>query len=429
MTIRRYLLLLAFTGITLAANGNTADVKGDGVKEDEVKEDEVNAPLLTADEFTACVNRYRDEAKKKGISEETINTALASLTLSDRVLELDRQQPEFTTTFADYLNRRVTVERVEKGRALLAQHRELLNRVSREYGVAPQYLVAFWGLETNYGGFLGRMRVLDSLATLGCDERRSAYFTAELMNALVIIEEGSATAEKMEGSWAGAMGHVQFMPSAFLRYAVDYDKDGRRDLWGSLPDAMASAANFLSGLGWEDGSRWGREVLLPKDFPYLKAGLDSRQPLSKWHELGVRNADGSRLPQADVEAALLVPSGHEGPAFLVYHNFDVIMRWNRSEFYGIAVGYMANRVAGTGQLLHPPPEDAPRLSRQQVIQLQELLNTKGFATGEPDGILGPATRRALGEYQHSIGMVADGFPGREVLVSLGVLAEEEQVGL
>lgn len=405
------------------------NITGANKAEKSEAEDEVIEPLLTAEAFSACVNRYKDEARKKGISEEVINTSLANVSLSDRVLELDRRQPEFTTTFADYLNRRVTLKRVEQGREMLVRHKDLLNRVSKEYGVAPQYLVAFWGLETNFGGFLGRMRVLDSLATLGCDERRSTYFTAELMNALTILDEGAVTVERMEGSWAGAMGHVQFMPSVFLKYAVDYDKDGRRDLWGSLPDAMASAANFLSGLGWKDGSRWGREVLLPKDFPYLKAGLDSRQPLSKWHEMGVRNADGSRLPRADVEAALLVPSGHEGPAFLVYHNFGVIMRWNRSEFYGIAVGYMADRVAGTGQLLHPPPEDAPRLNRQQVIQLQEVLNAKGFETGEPDGILGPATRRALGEYQHSIGMVADGFPGREVLASLGVLAEEENAGL
>ncbi len=416
MTIRQILVLFFFS-VALVAYGNTP--AGD---------EEVVAPLLTAEQFATCVNRYMEAARKKGISEELIATALANVSLSERVLELDRRQPEFTTTFADYLNRRVTVERVEKGRALLARHRELLHRVAKEYGVAPQYLVAFWGLETNYGGFLGRMRVLDSLATLGCDERRSSYFSGELMNALTILDEGAVTADKMEGSWAGAMGHVQFMPSVFLRYAVDYDKDGRRDLWGSLSDAMASAANFLRGLGWKDGSRWGREVLLPKGFPYLQAGLESRKPLSKWHEMGVRNADGSRLPQADVEASLLIPSGHEGPAFLVYHNFDVIMRWNRSEFYGLAVGYMANRVAGTGQLLHPPPSDAPRLSRQQVIHLQELLNSKGFDTGEPDGILGPATRRALSEYQHSQGMVADGFPSREVLVSLGVMLESTQAG-
>lgn len=435
MYLGQYLVLL-LAGIFIPAGvyaTNDAKANETGTNKAEVTSAEVNKAeddtveqLLTAEAFSACVNRYMEEARKKGISDKVINTSLAEVKLSDRVLELDRQQPEFTTTFADYLNRRVTIKRVEKGREMLVRHKDLLNRVSKEYGVAPQYLVAFWGLETNFGGFLGRMRVLDSLATLGCDERRSTYFTAELMNALTILDEGAVTGERMEGSWAGAMGHVQFMPSVFLKYAVDYDKDGRRDLWGSLPDAMASAANFLRGLGWEDGSRWGREVLLPKDFPYLKAGLDSRQPLTKWHEMGVRNADGSRLPRADMEAALLVPSGHEGPAFLVYHNFGVIMRWNRSEFYGIAVGYMADRVAGTGQLLHPPPEDAPRLSRLQVIQLQELLNAKGFETGEPDGILGPATRRALGEYQHSQGMVADGFTSREVLVSLGVLPGAEK---
>lgn len=375
---------------------------------------------LSAEEFAQCIARYKQEGAQRGISDSVLSNNLAQVSLSTRVLELDRQQPEFTTTFADYLNRRVTAERVSKGRALLVQHKELLNRVAKQYGVAPAYLVAFWGLETNFGSYLGRMKVLDSLATLGCDPRRSDYFTGELMAALTILDEGAITAERMEGSWAGAMGHVQFMPSVFLRYAVDYDKDGRRDLWGSLPDAMASAANFLKGLGWEEGTRWGREVVLPKQFSYLDAGLNNRRPLSAWASLGVRNADGSPLPQAAIDAALLVPAGHQGPAFLVYHNFDIIMRWNRSEFYGLAVGYMANRIAGTGQLAYPPPEDAPRLRRQQVIQLQELLNTKGFDTGTPDGIFGPTTRRALSEYQHQQGMVADGFASKEVLLSLGL---------
>lgn len=379
-----------------------------------------SAWAVTSEEFTACVANFKQAAAERGISKSVIDNSLAQVSLSERVLELDRKQPEFTTTFADYFNRRVSQGRIDKGRELLAKHEDLLNRVSREYGIAPQYLLAFWGLETNFGSFFGRMQVLDSLATLACDQRRSTFFTGELMAALNIIDEGAITADAMEGSWAGAMGHVQFMPSVFLRYAVDYDGDGRRDLWNSLPDAMASAANFLSKLGWRDGDRWGREVSLPKNFPYLEAGLNNQRSLAEWREMGVRKADGSPLPKADMQAALLVPAGHEGPAFLVYHNFNVMMGWNRSEFYGLAVGHLADRIAGTGGLLQPPPEDAPRLRREQIITLQTALNSRGFDTGEPDGILGPATRRALSQFQHAKGMVADGFPHRKVLALLGV---------
>lgn len=380
-----------------------------------------SAQAITAEEFQQCLATFTQKARAEGISQPVIDESLAQASLSSRVLELDRRQPEFTTTFADYFNARVNTQRIEQGRKLLAEHGDLLARIADQYGVPPQYLVAFWGLETNYGSFFGRMAVLDSLATLACDPRRSEYFSAELISALRILDEGSITAERMEGSWAGAMGHVQFMPSAFLRYAVDYDGDGRRDLWGSLPDAMASASNFLVALGWETGERWGREVRLPEDFAYSEAGLDTRKALAEWRQLGVRRADGSPLPVVEgMDASLLVPAGHRGPAFLVYDNFSVIMRWNRSEFYALAVGHLADRINGAGGLHQPPPEDAPRLHRDQVISLQTRLNEEGFDVGEADGILGPATRRAISQYQKSHNMIADGFPGREVLTRLGV---------
>lgn len=377
--------------------------------------------FMSAEDFAACVSRLSETAQEQGISQRAIEQSLAKVKYSERVIELDRRQPEFTTTFADYFGKRVTDFRVAQGRALLAQHRPLLEKVAKEYGVPAPYLVSFWGLETNFGSFFGKMSVLDSLATLACDPRRSDYFTRELMSALSIIDEGAVAAERMEGSWAGAMGHVQFMPSVFVRYAVDYDKDGRRDLWGSLPDAMASAANFLNNLGWDEETRWGREVKLPENFSYMEAGLDTRKPLARWSELGVRRADGSPLPRADMEASLLVPSGHEGPAFLVYKNFKTIMGWNQSEFYALAVGHLADRIAGAGNLEQQPPEDAPKLSRDQVIDLQETLNQRGFDTGKVDGILGPATRKAIRNFQNQNDMIADGFPGRELLVKLGVL--------
>ena len=378
------------------------------------------APMLTEAEFASCINTFTVEAKKAGISDSTIRASLTNATLSKRVLELDRQQPEFTTTFADYFNRRVTEQRVAQGRALWATHRALLDRVEQSYGVPAPYLLAFWGLETNFGGYFGNMKVVDSLATLACDARRSTFFTIELMNALRILDKGDIAPEKMLGSWAGAMGNFQFMPSSYLKNAVDYDGDNKRDLWYSKADAFASAAQFLQSLGWIGDERWGREVKLPRNFPFLEAGLKNHKTISEWSALGVTRADNSPLPQANMNASLLVPAGHQGPAFLVYDNFNVIMRWNRSEFYAIAVGQLADQIAGAGKLLQPPPTDAPRLHRQQVMQLQEQLNQKGIDAGKPDGIFGPGTRRALSEFQHQQGMVADGFANKAVLQLLGI---------
>jgi membrane-bound lytic murein transglycosylase B len=317
----------------------------------------------------------------------------------------------------------VTEQRVAQGRALWATHRALLDRVEQSYGVPAPYLLAFWGLETNFGSYFGNMKVVDSLATLACDTRRSTFFTIELMNALRILDKGDIAPEKMLGSWAGAMGNFQFMPSSYLKNAVDYDGDNKRDLWHSKADAFASAAQFLQNLGWIGDERWGREVKLPRNFPFLEAGLKNHKTLAEWSKLGVTRADNSPLPQADMNASLLVPAGHQGPAFLVYDNFNVIMRWNRSEFYAIAVGQLADQIAGAGKLIQPPPTDAPRLHRQQVMQLQEQLNQKGFDTGKPDGIFGPGTRRALSEFQHQQDMVADGFADKKVLQLLGIHAQ------
>lgn len=382
--------------------------------------DENTATPNPESDFPACIALLSEKATTAGVAPQVIDTSLGRAKFSARVLELDRQQPEFTTTFADYLNRRVTDQRIKQGRKLLAEHRPLLDKVAQEYGVPVQYLVSFWGLETNYGRFFGKMSVIDSLATLACDARRSDYFTGELIAALRILEEGAIKPERMEGSWAGAMGHVQFMPSAFLLHAVDYDGDSKRDLWNSVPDAMASSANFLQSLGWQTGSRWGREVSLPDGFAYLEAGLNNHKSLAEWQKLGVRQANGSALPQADLKASLLVPAGHEGPAFLVYDNFNVIMGWNRSEYYALAVGHLADRIIGGGKLVQQPPTDAPRLRRDQVIALQEKLLEAGIEFGEADGIFGPATRRGLGEYQQQKGLIADGFPSAKILTLLGV---------
>lgn len=377
------------------------------------------ASVEEADPFRQCVTELEAKAIAAGVSEPVATDVLAKVEHLDRVIELDRRQPEFTTTFADYLNRRVNLRRILQGRLLLQQHEELLEQVTTETGVPPAYLLAFWGLETNFGSYFGNMSVPSSLATLACDPRRSSFFTTQLIAALRIIDEGAISAEQMEGSWAGAMGHVQFMPTVFLEHAVDADGDGRRDLWHSLPDAMMSAGKFLQSMGWNPNYRWGREVLLPEGFDYALADGD-RRPLAEWRELGLRDAFDQRLDDAPIDAALIVPAGHRGPAFLVYHNFKVIMGWNRSEYYALAVGHLADRIAGAGGLQNPPPEDTPALARETIKSLQASLNDRGFNAGTPDGILGPATRRAIRQFQAANNLTADGYPDRTLFDNLGL---------
>lgn len=377
------------------------------------------AVLEAPNGFEECKLQLQEKAIAAGVSAKTAQEVMTGVKHIDRVIELDRRQPEFTTTFADYLNRRVNDARVNKGRELIEEHSELLARVTEATGVPAPYLLAFWGLETNFGSYFGKMSVPDSLTTLACDARRSTFFTAQLIAALRIIDEGAIPVEQMEGSWAGAMGHVQFMPTVFLKHAVDADGDGRRDLWNSLPDALMSAGRFLQSMNWDGDYRWGREVLLPENFDYSLAD-GRRLELSKWRELGITDAFGKPLGREDISAALVVPAGHSGPAFLAYHNFKVIMGWNRSEFYAIAVGHLADRIAGAGLLQNPPPEDTPALSRDTVLELQAALNERGYEAGKPDGITGPATRSAIRKYQHDEGLIADGFPGQELLDRLEV---------
>lgn len=368
-------------------------------------------------EFGACLARLERTAIESGIGQTTVDTVLASVEPLERVIRADRNQPEFVATFADYLGRRVTDARIERGRALYAEHRSLLDRLTREYGVPGQYVVAFWGLETNYGTVLGNIPVFDSLTTLACDARRSAYFTGQLIDALRIVDRGDVTHDVMRGSWAGAMGQTQFMPSNYLKYAVDGDGDGRVDLWNSTPDALSSAANFLSNLGWVPGERWGREVLVPDGIDYAMTGRDQRLDLAQWREIGLKDVNGNAIPAVDMRGALLVPAGQAGPAFLIYDNFDVIMRWNRSEFFAIAVGHLADRIAGGAALTNPPPDHEP-LTRDDVIRVQTYLADNGYEGGEADGILGPRTRAALRALQRDLGLAPDGFLTSELVERL-----------
>ena len=372
-----------------------------------------------ADDFSVCVTELQAKARAEGLSESTVTETVANLKFVPRVIELDQQQPEFSTTFENYFSKRVTEWRVEEGRKLYQQHKALLTRLTKEYGIPPQYLLAFWGLETNFGSYKGKMPVLDSLATLACDPRRSTYFTGELMQALKLKEQYQFNAQDMVGSWAGAMGHTQFMPSAYAKYAVDGDGDGKADLWNSTADALTSAANFLMHLGWEKEQRWGREVKLPKSFDYSQLGRSQALTLTEWAKMGVTLANGKPLSTPNMTAALYAPAGHMGPKFLGYDNFDVIMRWNRSEFYAIAVGHLADRINGGMGLVVSPPKQ-PRLSRDTVKALQSELNIQGFDVGEPDGVLGSRSRQGIQAFQRSKGLIADGFPDVKTFEMLGI---------
>ena len=374
----------------------------------------LSASADEAEAFQHCLLEIKEQALRKGLSQVMLDREFPQLRYREDVIRLDRKQPEFSETFYNYWKARVSQQRIAKGRELLQTHSVLLQRLERQYGVAPQYLLAFWGLETNFGGYLGNMPVLDSLATLACDERRSDFFTGELLTALQLVEAGVVTGRKMVGSWAGAMGNMQFMPSAYRQYALDADGDGRADLWNSIPDALTSAANFLHQLGWEKGYRWGREVQLPSNFDYTLSGRETKKTLVDWSRLGVKQMGGQTLPSADIDASIILPSGYSGPAFLVYSNFRVIMRWNRSEFYALSVGLLADQIDGGANLKQWPP-DVKRLTIDDVKMIQSGLAKAGFDVGEVDGVLGSNTRRALQAFQNRQGLIADGYPDGDVI--------------
>lgn len=373
--------------------------------------------------FDQWLDGVRREAARKGIAQVTLDRALTGLAPIERVLELDGKQPEFTQTFWAYLDRAISEERVARGRALLDRHASLLQRVHASYGVQPRFLVAFWGLESNFGAHTGDFPVVGAVATLAYDARRADFFRAQLLDALRILDNGDIAPDTMKGSWAGAMGQVQFIPTTFTRYAVDFDGDGRRDLWNTLPDVFASAANYLSGIGWNGEETWGREVRLPAGFDLELASLEVHKPLAEWARLGVRRIDGSALPRADMKGAVLLPAGVQGPAFLVYDNFDAIMRWNRSILYAVAVGHLADRLIGLPALATARPAREQALSRAQVEELQRLLARLGLNPGEPDGMVGSQTRAALKAFQTQASIAPDGYPTIELLEDLRVRAQ------
>lgn len=373
--------------------------------------------------FGAWLETFRTTAVEKGISAATLDAALTGAQPVERVVELDRRQPEFLQTFSDYLGRRLTPAQLARGEAMLAEHASLLDVVEAKTGVPRSVLVAFWGLETNYGRTLGSFNIPVALATLAWEGRRSSFFESQLIDALRIVEAGHVAALDMNGSWAGAMGHMQFMPSTFRAYAVDGDGDGRIDLWGSVADAMHSAGNYLKAAGWRSGEPVAREVRLPPNFDWRQARVAHRMALRNWDALGVRPADDGPWPAVAGPAAIVLPQGWQGPAYMVFDNFDVVMRWNRSVNYALAVAQLAQQLAG-GAALASGPGETGALTSAQVQAMQRQLNELGFDAGAADGLIGPRTQSALRRFQVGQGLPADGYPAPSVLARVASVHAE-----
>ena len=378
-----------------------------------------NATIADED-FLQCKINLVKRAEIAGFSPYITETVIDSISPIQRVITLDKKQPEFTQTFEQYIKARVTDYHVRVGKEKLKQNKKLFDTLEQKYGVPRQYLVSFWGLETVFGKHKGKMSVLNSLATLACDERRSEFFTLELLNLFTLIETKQVSVEQLQGSWAGAMGHMQFMPTAFLKYAVDGDKDGKVDIWESEVDALTTAANYLNQIGWQTKERWGREVKLPDNFAFDKVAFDQYYPLNDFKQLGVKKANNQSLSTYDIQAELYLPSGHKGPAFLIYPNFNVIMTWNLSKSYALSVGILANKLIGAKGIEFSNKEQT-KVKPYSVVQMKNLqsqLNSLGFETGKPDGIWGPKSRQAIRSFQLKHQLIADGYPNKEVFETI-----------
>ncbi|NMM08340.1 lytic murein transglycosylase [Polaromonas sp.] len=370
-----------------------------------------------SEKFARWVAEFSTIARAAGIDEATLQVAFDNVRLVPRVIESDRAQPEFTRTVWDYLDGALSTQRIDRGQDKLLQLRPDVDAIAARYGVPAEVLVAIWGMESNYGSNVGNIPTIDALATLGFDARREEWARGQLLAALKILQNRDIDRAQMIGSWAGAMGQTQFLPSNFLAYAVDADGDGRRDIWGSVADVMASTANFLARSGWQAGQPWGLEVRLPPGFDYARADADVQQPSTKWADEGVQAMDGAPLPALE-GSSILLPASARGPAFLVGPNFRTILRYNNSTSYALAVGLLAQKLAGGPAMQTAWPRDLQALSRSQMLALQTALNVRGFDSGTPDGTIGPATRRGVRQYQRSVGLPADGYPTLDLLQRL-----------
>jgi lytic murein transglycosylase len=377
-----------------------------------------DAIRAAAASFRGCIEGLWPLAQRRGVSRTVFNTETAGLTPDLRIMDLLDSQPEFTKSFWDYLDILVKDDRIENGRAILARYRPVFDSVEKAYGVDRHIIVAIWGVESNYGTMIGDRSVVRSTATLACVGRRQDYFREEFLSALEILARGDVKADHLKGSWAGAFGPTQFMPTSFKRYAVDHDGDGRRDVVDSIPDLVASTANNLKKDGWVSGQTWGYEVVVPKGFNYLLADRSRMMTMREWEHAGIRRPGGKGFPRPDDRAYLLVPAGAQGPGFLMLQNFRVIMKYNPAEAYALAIGHLADRLRGGEPIVQPWPRHERALTREERYELQQHLGRHGYDVGEPDGRLGPRTRTALRQFQQSVGLVPDGFASGSVLDQL-----------
>ena len=373
-----------------------------------------SAPLLSFDEWRMLL---RSDAIAAGIDADLFDRTFTGITLDPKVIAADNSQPEFTRPVWEYIDGAVSVSRIAQGRLLKAQHRPTLKAIRSAYAVDHEVLIAIWGMESNYGSNIGSHDVIRSLATLAYDGRRQVFWRSQLLAALQILQAGDGPAQGLIGSWAGAMGQTQFMPTTFNEHAVDFDGDGHRDLWKSTPDALASAAHYLQASGWENGQPWGFEVNLPQGFDYALADPEVRRSLTYWRSLGVRSA---RAIDADEQslATLFLPAGHRGPAFLLLNNFRSILKYNNSTAYALAIGLLSDALDGNPGVQAAWPRNDRQLGRSERIELQELLTRKGYEPGPADGIIGANTRKAVRTFQQSLGLPADGYPSHELLQRL-----------
>jgi len=364
--------------------------------------------------FSQWREQFRAEALAAGISAATFDQAFAGVQPDPAVIEADRSQPEFTRPVWQYLEGAISPQRVRSGRRLLSEHATTLDQIEARYGVDRETLVAVWGLESSFGQIMGDKSVIRSLATLAHEGRRPAFAKSQLIAALEILQHGDVEPQRMRGSWAGAMGQTQFIPTTYNTHAVDFDGDGKRDIWNSSADALASAAHYLQASGWKQGKAWGFEVELPEGFDYALADTEIRKPLAEWRRLGLRNLPGD---QEEASASLLLPAGHRGPAFLIMDNFRAILRYNNSSAYALAIGLLAENFQGKGkgEVAGSWPRGEQPLSRSERLELQERLVAQGFDPGTPDGIIGANTRKAIRGFQQRLGWPADGHPTQELL--------------
>ena len=376
-------------------------------------------------DFQTWLKSFRAEAAAAGISEQVLNETLTGLTLNERVHELNDNQPEFSRAIWDYLDGAVSETRIANGRAAMQTNAALLSVIERAYGVDAEIIVAIWGLESSYGAIKGDFDAIQALATLAYEGRRTGYGRTQLLGALKIIQNGYATREDLKGSWAGAMGHTQFIPTTYLAYAVDNDNDGRRDIWNDLGDVFASTANYLSASGYRQNESWGLEVRLPQGFDHALADVTVKKALVEWAAMGVETAAGKTLLQRfdpNLRGRVILPAGGRGPAFLVFSNFDAILKYNHSTAYALAVCLLSDAAAGRSNAVAAPwPRDDRPLSLTERKALQQALADKGYNPGPVDGIIGAGTRRALRAWQKDAGLPADGYASSSILKALTAL--------